>query len=160
MKSQKQSGDRMLAANRRARHDYHILEKIEAGLVLTGTEAKASRTGKIQLVDGHVEIRHGAPFLVGVRIEPYAHGNLWNHQPDRPRKLLLKQREVQRLIGTLQTKGVTAVPLKLYVKGPWIKVEIGIVKGKKLYDKRETEKRRELDREAREAMKAARGAGS
>ncbi len=160
MKGKNADGERLLAENRRARYDYHVLEKLEAGLVLTGTEAKAARTGKIQLVDGHVEQRHGSAFLIGVHISPYAHGNLWNHQPDRPRKLLLHQRELDRLLGTLQTKGVTAVPLKVYIKGPWIKAEIGIVKGKKLYDKRETEKRRELDREAREAVKAARGHGA
>lgn len=160
MKPNKPTGERLLAANRRARHEYFVLDKLEAGLVLTGTEAKAARTGKVQLVDGHVELRRGAAFLVGVHISPYAQGNRENHEPDRPRKLLLHRRELDRLIGTLETKGVTAVPLKLYLKGPWVKAEIGIVRGKKLYDKRETEKRREQDREARDAMKAARGAGA
>jgi len=143
----------LLAANRRARHEYHVLEKVEAGLVLTGTEAKAARTGKVQVVDGHVELRRGEPFLVGVHVAPYTHGNRENHDPERPRKLLLRRRQADRLIGQLETKGVTAVPLRLYLKGPWIKVEIAIVRGKKLYDKRETERRRELDREAREAIK-------
>ncbi len=149
------ANDRLLAANRRARHEYHILDTVEAGLVLSGTEAKAARTGKIQLVDGHVALRRGEAFLLNVHIQPYEHGNRENHEPDRPRKLLLKRREADRLIGQLETKGIAVVPLRVYLKGPWVKVELGIVRGKKLYDKRETERRREQDKEAREAIKTA-----
>ncbi|RMH19736.1 MAG: SsrA-binding protein SmpB [Acidobacteria bacterium] len=150
---------RPLATNRKARHDYHVLETLEAGLVLTGTEVKAARTGRVQLKDAFVEFRSGEAFLVGVHIGPYSHGNRENHEAERPRKLLLKRRQLERLYGALQTKGLTAVPLSLYLKGSWIKVEIAVVQGKKQHDKREAERRRELEREAREAMKAARSWG-
>jgi len=144
---------RQLASNRKARHDYHIHEDLEAGLALTGTEVKAARSGKVQLKDSHVEFRDGEAFLVGVHISPYSHGNRENHVPDRPRKLLLKRREIERLFGRVQAKGFTVVPLKLYLKGNLVKVSVALVSGKKLYDKRQAEKERELDREARDAMK-------
>lgn len=146
---------RQLASNRRARHEYHIHEKLEAGLALTGTEVKAARSGKVQLKEGFVEVRGGEAFLVGVHISPYSHGNRENHLPDRPRKLLLKKREIERLGGQIQTKGFTVVPLSMYLKGRRIKIEIALVTGKKLHDKRRTERERELDREAREAVKFA-----
>ena len=146
---------RQLASNRKARHDYHIHEDFEAGLVLTGTEVKAARSGKVQLKESHVEFRGGEAFLVGAHISPYSHGNRENHIPDRPRKLLLKSREIERLFGRVQAKGFTVVPLRLYLKGNLIKVSIALASGKKLYDKRQAEKERELDREAREAVKTA-----
>ena len=146
---------RRLASNRRARHEYHIHDRLEAGLVLQGTEVKAARSGKVQLREGFVEFRNGEAFLVGVHISPYSHGNRENHLPDRPRKLLLHRRQLERLAGRTQAKGFTVVPLALYLKGNVIKVEIALVSGKKLYDKRQAERERELDREAREAMKAA-----
>jgi SsrA-binding protein len=146
---------RQLAANRKARHDYHVHDRLEAGLALTGTEVKAARSGKVQLRDGFVEFRDGDAFLVGVHISPYSHGNRENHLPDRPRKLLLKRREIERFSGRVQTKGVTVVPLAMYLKGNLVKVEIALVSGKKLYDKRAAERERELDREARDAVKAA-----
>lgn len=146
---------RQLAANRRARHDYHVHDRFEAGLALTGTEVKAARSGKVQLREGFVELKNGEAFLVGVHVSPYSHGNRENHVPDRPRKLLLKRREIERLFGRSQAKGFTVVPLSLYLKGNRVKVEIALVSGKKLYDKRQTERERELDREAREALKAA-----
>jgi SsrA-binding protein len=146
---------RQIASNRRARHEYHIHECFEAGLALTGTEVKAARSGKVQLREGFVEIRDGEAFLVGVHISPYSHGNRENHLPDRPRKLLLKKREIGRLYGRTRAKGTTAVPLQMYLKGNLVKVEIALVTGKKLYDKRQAERERELDREAREAVKAA-----
>lgn len=146
---------RQLASNRKARHDYHIHEDLEAGLALTGTEVKAARSGKVQLKDSHVEFRDDEAFLVGVHISPYSHGNRENHVPDRPRKLLLKRREIERLFGRVQAKGFTVVPLKLYLKGNLVKVSVALVSGKKLYDKRQAEKERELDREAREAVKTA-----
>ncbi|MEM7583304.1 MAG: SsrA-binding protein SmpB [Acidobacteriota bacterium] len=146
---------RQLASNRRAFHEYHIHEKLEAGLVLTGTEVKSARAGKVQLKDGFVEFRENGAFLTAVHISPYSHGNRENHEPERPRKLLLKKREIDRLAGRSQAKGFTVVPLKVYLKGNHVKVEIGLAQGKKLYDKRQAARERDLDREAQEAMKAA-----
>ncbi len=145
-----------LARNRKARHDYHILDRMEAGLMLLGTEVKAARMGKVQLKDSHVEFRNGEAFLVGAHISPYSHGNLANHLPERDRKLLMKRRELDRLHGKAQGKGMTIVPLEVYRKGNRIKVEIALAQGKKQYDKRQVEKEREMDREAREAVKTAR----
>ena len=146
---------RQLASNRRAFHEYHVHERFEAGLALTGTEVKAARAGKVQLKDGFVEFRDGEAFLMAVHISPYSHGNRENHEPERPRKLLLKRREISRLYGRTQAKGFTVVPLKIYLKGNRIKVEIALVQGKKLYDKRQAARERDLDREAQEAMKSA-----
>ena len=147
---------RPLASNKRARHDYHVLETFEAGIQLAGTEVKAARAGKVQLKDSYVEFRDGQAFLVGAHISPYSHGNRENHEPERPRQLLLKKREIERLFGRTQLKGLTVVPLSVYLKGNWIKVEIALVQGKKLFDKREAEKTRELDREAEAAVKSGR----
>lgn len=145
------------ATNKRARHEYNILETIEAGIALSGTEVKAIRAGKVQLKDSYVEFKDGQEaFLVGAHISPYSHGNRENHPPERPRKLLLARRQIERLFGRTQGKGTTVVPLSVYPKGNWIKVEIGLAQGKKEYDKRETERRREMDREAQEAMKERR----
>lgn len=146
---------RQLAKNRKARHEYHIHETFEAGLALMGTEVKAARGGRIQLKEGFVEFRDGEAFLVGVHISHYSHGNRENHLPERPRKLLLKKREIERLASRSQTKGFTVVPLSMYLKGHRIKAEIALVQGKKLFDKRQAARERELDREAREAMKSA-----
>jgi SsrA-binding protein len=143
---------RLLASNRKARHDYEILERFEAGVELTGTEVKSARAGKVQLKDSHVEIREGQAWLVGAHVSPYSHGNRENHPPERPRKLLLHRRELERLYGQAQIKGLTIVPLGLYLKGNWIKVEIALARGKRLFDKRETERRREQEREMREEM--------
>ena len=147
---------RSLASNRRARHDYHVLETLEAGIELWGTEVKSAREGRVQLKDSYVEFKGGEAFLQGVHISPYSHGNRENHEPERPRRLLLKRRELDKLAARTVQKGLTVVPLEVYLKGSRIKVEIALVQGKKLYDKRETEKKKEQDREAREAMKAAR----
>jgi len=144
---------RRLASNRRALHEYHVLERLEAGIALTGTEVKSCRTGKIQLHEGYVEVRNGEAWLLGVHIAEYSHGGRENHLPDRERKLLLARREIDRLAGRVQVKGLTLVPLSVYLKGSRIKVEIALVQGKKLHDKRETERRRELEREARAAMR-------
>jgi SsrA-binding protein len=144
---------RVLASNRRARHDYELLETFEAGLVLTGTEVKSARAGRVQLQDAFVEIRDGEAWLVGAHVSPYSHGNRANHPPERDRRLLLSRRELDRLFGRTLGKGMTIVPLALYSKGNWLKLEIALAQGKKLYDKREAERRRLLDREAEEAMK-------
>ena len=145
---------RPLASNRRARHEYQVLETFEAGIQLAGTEVKSAREGRVQLKDSYVEFKDGQAFLVGVHISPYSHGNRENKEPERVRRLLLKKREIGRLFGRTQLKGLTVVPLSLYLKGNWVKVEIALVQGKKLYDKREAEKTRELDREAEAAVKS------
>lgn len=143
---------RPLASNRKARHDYEILESFEAGIELSGTEVKSARAGRVQLKESHVEIREGQAWLVGAHVSPYSHGNRENPPPDRPRRLLLHRRELERLFGQSQIKGLTIVPLELYLKGNWIKLQIALARGKKLYDKRETERRKEQDREMREEM--------
>lgn len=146
---------RQIASNRKALHEYHIHETLEAGLELTGTEVKAARSGKVQLKEGYVEFRNDQAFLHGVHISPYSHGNRENHLPDRPRRLLLKRREINRFYGRSQTKGHTVVPLSMYLKNNRIKTEIALVQGKKLYDKRQASRERELDKEARQAIKTA-----
>lgn len=148
----------MLARNRRARHDYDVLETFEAGLVLQGTEVKAARGGKVQLKDAYVELRDGEAYLQRAHIGPYQHAGRDNHEPERPRKLLLQRREIDRLRGKLQGqgRGLTIVPLQVMTRGPWIKVEIALVQGKKLYDKRERERLKELDREMERARSRGR----
>lgn len=156
MATQAKDAVRPLASNKRARHDYHVLETYEAGIKLSGTEVKAVRSGKVQLKDSYIEFKDGQAFLVGAHISPYSHGNRENHEPEAVRKLLLKKREIDRLFGRTQLKGLTVVPLSVYLKGNWIKVEIALAQGKKLYDKRESEKTRELDREVEAAVKGGR----
>ncbi len=153
MAAKPKDSPRPLASNKRARHDYHVLETFEAGIQLAGTEVKSVREGRVQLKDSYVEFKDGQAYLVGAHISPYSHGNRENREPERIRKLLLKKREIGRLFGRTQLKGLTVVPLAVYLKGNWIKVEIALVQGKKLYDKREAEKTRELDREAEAAVK-------
>lgn len=150
--SRNQSSSRRFAVNRRARHDYEILDKLEAGVELLGTEVKSIRAGKIQLKDSYVEIREGQAFLIGAHISPYTHGNRENHDPERPRRLLLSRREIDRLFGKTTLQGLTCVPLSVYLKGNRIKIEIAVARGKKLYDKRQAEKKKVQDAEAREAM--------
>lgn len=145
---------RELASNRRARHDYEILETFEAGIQLSGTEVKAARMGKVQLKDSFVEVRNGEAWLVNAHISPYSHGNRENHPPERDRKLLLKKRQIDRLFGRSQLKGQTVIPLSVYLQGNWIKVEVALAQGKKLYDKRAAVRERELDREAAAAVKS------
>ncbi len=147
---------RPLASNRKARHEYSILETLEAGLSLHGTEVKAARGGNVQLKDSYVEFRDGEAFLIGAHISAYSHGNRENHEPERPRKLLLKRREIDRWAERVQGKGLTVVPLGFHLRGDRVKVEIGLAQGKKLYDKREDERKKELDREARDAVAAVR----
>ena len=141
-----------LASNRKALHDYEVLERVEAGLVLAGTEVKSARQGRVQLKDSHVAFRDGQAFLVGVHISPYSHGNRENQEPERPRRVLMHRREIDRLYGQVQQKGLSVVPLAVYAKGPWIKVELGLVRGRKQYDKRQAEKEKTADREMRQAM--------
>ncbi len=154
--SEKTPQVRPLASNRRVAFDYFIHERLEAGLVLTGTEVKSARLGKVQLKDAFVDFRGGEAFLVGAHISPYSHGNRENHLPDRPRKLLLSRREIDKLAGRVIAKGFSVVPLAVYLRGSRVKVEIALVQGKKLYDKREAERTRELDREAAAAIRGER----
>lgn len=142
----------MLATNRRARRDYHLLDKLEAGIALTGTEVKSVRAGRIQLKESYVEIRNGEAWLVGAHISPYTHGNRQNHDPERDRKLLLKRREIDKLFGQTTLKGATIVPTSVYLSGNRIKLAIAVGQGKKRFDKRQAEKQKEFDREAREAI--------
>lgn len=148
---------KVLAQNRKAGHDYEMLETFEAGLVLRGTEVKSIRAGKVQLKDSYVEVRNGEAWLVGAHISPYTHGNRENPDPERPRKLLLSRRQIDKLFGRTQLKGQTVIPLSVLLRGPWIKVVIALAQGKKLYDKRAAEKEKTQRREMREAVDAARG---
>ncbi len=150
----KEPAKRVLASNRRATHDYQIVETEEAGIALSGTEVKAVRSGKVQLKDSFVEFRNGQAWLVGAHISPYSHGNRENHPPERDRRLLLRRRQIDRFFGRTLTKGFTVVPLSVYLKGNWIKVEIALAQGKKLYDKRQAEREKELDREVEAAVKS------
>ncbi|HYS55969.1 MAG TPA: SsrA-binding protein SmpB [Thermoanaerobaculia bacterium] len=153
MATKPNADEKVIATNRKAFHDYFVLQKLEAGLALTGTEVKSLREGRVNLKDSYIDIDRGEAFLVGAHISPYSHGNRENHDPERKRKLLLHRREIDRLFGQVVEKGLTIVPLRLYFKSGRVKAEIAVVRGKKLFDKRESEKRRELDREAEAAMK-------
>src|SRR2546427_913620 len=153
------SGDRSIAVNRRARHLYEILETVEAGLVLRGTEVKSLRAGLVNFKDSYASVRNGEGWLLGCHISPYSHGTDANHDPERDRKLLLHKRELSRLSGKISERGLTMVPLRLYFKDGRAKVELGLARGKKLHDKRSTlrerEVRREMDKSARAARRGA-----
>ncbi|PYQ50411.1 MAG: SsrA-binding protein [Acidobacteria bacterium] len=153
MATKPDANEKVIATNRKAFHDYFVLQKLEAGIALTGTEVKSLREGKVNLKDSYIDFDHGEAYLIGAHISPYSHGNRENHDPERKRKLLLHRREIDRLFGQVVEKGLTIVPLRLYFKSGRVKAEIAVVRGKKLFDKRESEKRRELDREAEAAMK-------
>jgi SsrA-binding protein len=147
-----QSDIKILSDNRSAGHDYLLSDRYEAGLVLTGTEVKAAKTGKIQLKESYAEIIEGEAFLVNAHISEYSHGNLMNHPPVRRRKLLLHRGEIDKLRVETRERGLTIVPTKLYLKGGLIKVEIAVGKGKKFHDKREAIKAREMQAEAKAAL--------
>jgi SsrA-binding protein len=153
MAKKPETGEKLIASNKKALHDYFVLQKFEAGIVLTGTEMKSLRAGRANLKDAYVLLKDREAYLFGAHISPYTHGNLQNHDPERTRKLLLNRRELDKLYGETAEKGLTVVPLRLYFKGSRVKAEIAVVKGKKQYDKRDTERGRELDREAQQAMK-------
>ena len=146
----------MLSANRQAAHNYFLLERFEAGLALTGTEVKAAREGKVQLKDSYAAIEGGEAWLHNAHISHYSHGNRENHDPNRSRKLLLHREEIHKLIGKTREKGLTLIPLRFYLKKGKIKCELALAKGKRLYDKRETERARAAEAEAREAIRARR----
>ena len=142
-----------IAKNRQGRHDYHILDNWEAGIVLTGTEVKALREGKANISDAYGIVRNGEIFLINLHISPYERGGYTNHEPTRTRKLLLHRKEIRRLIGSVEREGLTLVPLELYFKKGVAKVALALGKGKKLHDKRETERERDADREMARAMR-------
>ncbi len=144
---------KIICQNRKAYHDYHIDETVESGIALLGTEVKSLREGKANLKDSYVIIKGGEVFLLNCHISPYSHGNIMNHDPLRTRKLLLHREEISRLSGKVVAKGYTLIPLKLYFKDSFAKVEIGLAKGKKLFEKRDTIKEREARREIERAIK-------
>jgi len=148
-------GDRTIATNRRARHEYDILETVEAGLVLRGTEVKALRAGQVNFKDSYATVRNEEGWLVGCHISPYSHGTDANHNPERDRKLLLHRRELARLTGKVAERGLTLVPLRLYFKDGRAKLELGLARGRKLHDKRSAIREREVRREMDKAARAA-----
>ncbi len=145
--------DKALVANRAAFHEYHITDKYEAGVVLTGTEVKSVMAGRVQLKDSYVAVRDGEAWLFNAHISPYSHGNRANHDPLRTRKLLLHRREIDRLEQAAAVQGMTLMVTQVHLRNGRIKFEIGVARGKKLYDKRETEMRRTVDRETRAQLK-------
>ncbi len=145
--------EKVLAANRAAFHNYHIGDKYEAGIALTGTEVKSAMGGRVQLKESYVSVRDGEAWLFNAHISPYSHGNRENHDPLRTRKLLLHKREISRLDDAAAKQGMTLVPTQVYLKNGRIKIEIGVAKGKKLYDKREADLKRTVERETRAALK-------
>jgi len=147
---------KVISQNRKAYHDYHIEETVESGIALLGTEVKSLREGRANLKDGYVILKSGEAFLLNCHISPYSHGNIMNHEPLRTRKLLMHRKEIDRLRGKVEGKGFTLIPLKLYFKDSFVKVEIGLARGKKLFEKRDTIKEREAKREIAKAMKQKR----
>ena len=145
--------EKVLAANRAAFHNYHISDKYEAGLVLTGTEVKSAMSGRVQLKEAYISVRDGEAWLFNAHISPYSHGNRANPDPVRTRKLLLHRREIDKLEQVTTIQGMTLVVTRVYLKNGRAKFEIGVAKGKKLYDKRETEMRRTVERETRAQLK-------
>jgi SsrA-binding protein len=158
-RTEREKAQTTIAENRKARHDYHLLETFEAGIALLGTEAKAIREGRVNLRDSFARMEGGEVFLYNVNISPYSHRGYAGHDPMRRRKLLLHRREIQKLVGKTVARGMTLVPVRLYYRNGRVKVELSLAKGKKEYDKRETIKRREAERETRAAVKDSRGAG-
>jgi SsrA-binding protein len=145
---------KVVCQNRKAYHDYHIEDTVEAGIALLGTEVKSLREGKANLKDSYVLIKEGEAFLLNSHISPYSHGNILNHDPLRTRKLLMHREQIDKLGGKAATKGYTLIPLKVYFKDSFAKVEIGVAKGKRLFEKRETIKEKEARREIERAMKS------
>ena len=142
-----------VATNRKALRDYEVLDRFEAGIVLTGTEIKSLRAGRANLMDSYATMRGGEVWMINAHISPYAHGNRENHEPRRERKLLLHRQEINRLVGKVQEKGWTMVPLRIYLKGSRAKVELALVRGKRQYDKRKAIAKRDFEREVQRAVK-------
>jgi SsrA-binding protein len=155
-----ETGERVLATNRKALFQYEVLERAEAGIALVGTEVKSIRDGGLNFSDSYVDLRAGELFLVGCRVAPYSHGSYMNHVPDRDRKLLFHKREILRLGGRVAERGLTLVPLRVYLKNGRVKMEIGLARGKHVHDKREAIKKKDQEREARQALRrGGRGRG-
>ena len=154
--SDRKRAERLLADNRKARHDYHILHTYEAGIVLLGTEVKSIREGHVNLRDSFARVEGAEVFIYNIHVSPYSHRGYADHEPTRRRKLLLHKSEIRRLIGKTVERGMTLVPVRMYLKNGRVKVVVGVAKGKKLYDKRETIRRREAERETRRAIKQRR----
>ena len=152
--------NKMIADNRKARHDYFVEEVYEAGIELFGTEVKSLRAGGVNLKDSYCEIDGGEMFALGIHISPYDHGNIFNRDPLRPKKLLMHKREIMKLTGLISRDGYTLVPLSLYFKGSYVKMAVGLCKGKKLYDKRDSIAKRESDRIIEREMKTRKGDGA
>jgi SsrA-binding protein len=150
------AGEKVIAENRRARHDYHLLDRYEAGIVLTGTEVKSLRESRVTLQQAYADVRGEEVWLVGAHIAEYAQGNVNNHDPDRDRKLLLHKKEIASLIGKVRERGFTLVPTRLYWKNGKAKVEIALARGKELHDKRRDIARRDADRQIERAMRSRR----
>ena len=155
-KTEREKAQSSIAENRKAFHDYHLIETFEAGIVLLGTEVKSIREGRVNLRDSYARVEDGEVFLYNVNISPYSHRGYADHEPLRRRKLLLHRDEIRKLIGKTVEKGMTLVPVRLYYKNGRVKVAVSLAKGKKEYDKRETIKKRETDRETRAAIKERR----
>ena len=153
MADSKKEANKLIVQNRKAWHDYFIEERYEAGISLHGTEVKSIRNGGVNLKDSYCSFENGEMFAVGVHISPYEQGNIFNREPLRDRKLLMHKREIMKLQGLVQQKGYTLIPLSLYFSGSHVKMEIGLCRGKKLYDKREADARREADRSMDRHMK-------
>ena len=145
--------EKTIVTNRAAFHEYHVVDKYEAGVALTGTEVKSVRAGQVQLKESYVAVRGGEAWLLNMHVSPYSHDNRLNHEPLRERKLLLHRREIDKLEEAATTKGMTLVVTRVYLKKGRVKFEIGVARGKKLYDKRETEMRRTVERETRAQLK-------
>ena len=150
------SGQRDASVNRNASHNYFLLEKFETGIALTGTEVKSVRTGHVNLKDAYGLVKDDELWLLNCHIGAYEHGNIYNHAPLRTRKLLVHREEINKLIGKTQQKGLTLIPTRMYLKNGRVKVELALAKGKQLWDKRETERRKTADREAKEAIARSR----
>ncbi len=149
----KKSGEKIIAENRKARHDYFVIEAYEAGIELFGTEVKSLRAGGVNLKDSYCDIDGGELFALGVHISPYEQGNIFNRDPLRPKKLLMHKREIMKLTGLVSREGYTLVPLSLYFKGSHVKMCLGLCRGKKLYDKRDSIAKRDADRNIERHMK-------
>lgn len=152
MAQSRESGIKILSDNRQASHNYFLMDRFEAGLVLTGTEVKAAKDGKIQLRDSYAEVTGNEAWLCNVHISEYSHGNIYNHAPTRKRKLLLHRREIDKLLGKTREKGLTLIPTKLYLKGGYVKCELALATGKKTHDKRDAERKRTQEAEAKEGL--------
>jgi SsrA-binding protein len=158
-KTEREKAQKLIAENRKAHHDYHIFETFEAGMALLGTEVKAIREGRVNLRDSYGRVEGGEIFVLNIHISPYSHRGYSAHEPLRKRKLLLHRQEIRKLIGKTTERGMTLVPLRMYFKGGRVKLALGLAKGKKEHDRRETIKRRETDRETRAAVKERRNRG-